>query len=113
MIEHTIIKYVEKKSAIILPYTPKSTSMPAISTSHNWPKEKYASYLEDLQKRGYVIGAKVRTKYNIEGVINGFRQCPEFGIDFYASDVPNAMTIKRNNAGESSLLYSEEELTLI
>lgn len=109
MIEHTIQKYT------IPTYYPVQTQQyqPATNTTHVWTKEKFDAYLEELKTKGFVVGAKVITKYKMEGTILRYRECPPEGVTFYYEEKPSVFVLSREDGLMSSLLYVADELTLV
>lgn len=120
MIEHSITKYKEPAYIApannIIPYT----RMPAQSVAannqpnitHRWDVKQCNDYIEDLKKRGYVVGAQVTTKYGIEGDICGYRNIPPGGLSFFSQRVPDMIQVSRPNF-QTMLTYSEFELTSV
>ena len=117
MIEHSINRY----SVVIPTYKPPDTSIrpawmdnPRATTvfGQKWSKKQCEEYKESLMKKGFILGAKVTTKYGVPGIISEFREIPEIGIDFNGYATPNMFLLKREGMMISHLLYNEEELIL-
>ena len=114
MIEHSIRKHTPVPTTtvsniIALP------SQPARHTyGHNvWVKLRCENYINLLRSRGFKEGEKIKTNWDIEGTIEGFKEVPEDGWAFSGGDLPNCITIRRNHGVQANIFYNEDELTLI
>lgn len=115
MIEHTITKYapiVEQKPAVVSYLQNHRPTQHLPSTQIKWSKTKCLEYIEEKQKYGFIIGAKVKTSYGNEGTIATIRQVPEDGLSFFGNGFPNIFTVYRPLMGDSGVFYNEAELTL-
>jgi len=113
VIEHSINKYKESTPThypTIVHQARESliTNAFTISTRIRWTKEACEKYIEELRKKGYIEGAALHTKWDINGTLEKFIPIPEDGIEFFHQKYPNIFSIKRSY-GTSNCLYNEEE----
>jgi len=102
VIEHSITKYKQ----------PAVTTVTRQHGANTWSKERYKAHLNEIQKRGYVKGAEVVTKYGIHGTIEEFLPCPDDGIIFYGGNEPCCIRILRTDNTRYTVVYGAHELTL-
>jgi len=109
MIEHSIKRYA---APVVAPLARHVPALYQPATKVVWYKPQYEAYIVQLKLRGFVEGAKVISKYGIEGVLGPYKECPVGGAEFYNQPWPNCLTIVRafNN---THMGYNEGELQLI
>ena len=110
MIEHSISKYNPPQNTQVIPFQQR----PGYFGTKYWNKTECETYIEQLAKKGYVVGAQIKTKYGFLGTIESIREIPYQGLNF-TEEKPNIFTIRKQHNGQSinNLLYGEHELTLL
>jgi len=69
-------------------------------------------HIEDLKVKGFMIGAKVKTKWGVPGTIRAYKEVPKEGIEFFGTTTPAMMSIDAPHISPN-LFYNEGELTLV
>lgn len=118
MIEHTISKH--KTAVVVVPTynTPPQDRRPlgqacyVTASKYLWTKERCLAYVEEVAKKGYVVGAQVVTKYGNAGVIASIREIPEEGMSFFGDNYPNLFSVHRPMLGNNGIWYNELEVTI-
>ena len=120
-IKHQVMAIRDKEPmnypAVIQPSRYQNNSAEGlISTKQTWPKEMTKKYYMQLNALGFVIGARVKTKYGFTGTIIGFQEPSEM-TTFFGHESPSCIYLRKDNvpsvSQNTSVPYNEDELTLI
>lgn len=119
LIMHTIrgpaVQQVYSTYSAQPPVTQNVTYLPAARNVNAWTAARMEVYLKQIQSQGFIIGAKVRTRYGREGIIRGFIDT-DVQTGFESKDVPNCIYITFDNepavCSNPYLVFNINELTL-